>query len=273
MSIDRSRFCLNRIIYPGLDLEKFFILTKELGLNSVELRNDLPGGQILDGMTPTEAKALADTHGIRILTINAVQHFNLGSILDTVYANVKAMLETAAAIGCYGIVLCPHNDVNDTRTAEQFYQETVAALKKAAPLFQGSGIIGLVEPLGFEECSLRSKNTAVQAIQESGYDGYRLVHDTFHHYLGPDETFFPEYTGIVHISGVETDIPMSQIRDGHRILIGEKDIMGNKAQIRALESQGYTGMYSFEPFSPEVQHLSLEELKRAFAACLEFLIA
>ncbi|RQW04888.1 inosose isomerase, partial [candidate division KSB1 bacterium] len=119
MSIDRSRFCLNRIIYPGLDLEKFFMLTKELGLSSVELRNDLPGEQILDGMAPEEAKALADTHGIRILTINAVQHFNLGAVLDTVCANVKTMLKTAAAIGCYGIVLCPHNDVKDTRTPEQ----------------------------------------------------------------------------------------------------------------------------------------------------------
>lgn len=273
MSIDRTRFCLNRIVYPGLDLEKFFILTKELGLNFVELRNDLPGEQILDGMAAQEVNALTDKYGLRILTINAVQHFNLGSALDVVYAIVKAMLETAAALGCYGIVLCPHNDVNDTRTPEQCYQETVRALKELAPLFKDSEITGLVEPLGFEECSLRSKQTAVQAIQESGYDGYRLVHDTFHHYLGPDETFFPEYTGLVHISGVETDIPTSQIRDGHRILIGEKDIMGNKAQIRALESQGYTGMYSFEPFSPEVQNMPLEELKRALSACLKFLTA
>ena len=65
---------------------------------------------------------------------------------------------------------------------------------------------GFVEPLGFAECSLRSKKMAIQAIRESGQDVYRLVHDTFHHFLGPDDRIFPAETGIVHISGVEIDI-------------------------------------------------------------------
>lgn len=273
MTIDRTRFCLNRIIYPGLDLENFFQLTRELGVNAVELRNDLPGEQILDGQAPEEVKHLAERYGIRIVTINAVQHFNLGSMLEQAYTDVQTMLKTAAEIGCWGIVLCPHNDVNDTRTPEQFYQETVAALKKFAPLFEAAGVTGLVEPLGFEECSLRSKKTAVQAIQESGYEGYQLVHDTFHHYLGPDETIFPEYTGLVHISGVEADIPTSQIRDGHRILIGEQDIMDNKAQIYELESQGYAGLYSFEPFSSEVQRMTLDDFRSALSESLNFITA
>ena len=97
------------------------------------------------------------------------------------------------------------------------------------------------------------------------------MHDTFHHYLGPDETVFPEYTGLVHISGVETDIPTSQIRDGHRVLIGGRDIMDNKAQIQALESQGYNGFYSFEPFSSDVQNMSLEQLTDALSESLEFI--
>ena len=271
MAIARTRFCLNRIAYPGLDMEHFFRLTRDLGLDAVELRNDLPGDQILDGMSSETVKTLADRYEIRILTINAVQHFNLGSMLEQVYADVEEMLNIARVIGCYGIVLCPHNDTNDTRTTEQFYQDTVAALKKVAPLFQDSGVIGLVEPLGFEECSLRAKKTAVQAIQESGYDSYRLVHDTFHHYLGTDDTIYPEYTGLVHVSGVETDIPASQIRDGHRILVGSQDIMDNKGQVQALESQGYAGMYAFEPFSQSVQDMSLDEFKTALKDSIEFL--
>jgi 2-keto-myo-inositol isomerase len=131
----------------------------------------------------------------------------------------------------------------------------------------------LVEPLGFEESSLRSKEVAVKAIQESGYVGYKLVHDTFHHYLGPDEHVYPAHTGLVHISGVETDLPKSQIRDEHRVLIGSRDIMGNTGQIALLESQGYTGEYSFEPFSAEVQNMSLEQLQQAVLASLEFIRA
>ena len=270
--LDKSRFGLNRIIYPGLDLENFFKFTKDLGLSKVELRNDLPGGRILDDSSPEDAKALAEQYGLQILTINAIQKFNLGSVLEQVYHELKDMLQTASAIGCGAIVLCPNNDVEDTRTPEQFYNDTVAALKKLAPLFEESGVIGLVEPLGFEECSLRSKDTAVKAIQESGYDGYKLVHDTFHHYLGSDKTFYPAYTGLVHISGVETSIPKNQIKDAHRILIGSQDIMANKHQIDTFEAQGYGGDYSFEPFSAEVQNMSLDELKEAIEESLNFIM-
>ncbi len=270
--LDNSRFSLNRIIAPDLDLEIFFKFTQELGLSKVELRNDLPGGKILDNLSPADVKSLADSYGIQILTINAIQKFNLGAVLEQVYADTRKMLTSAASIGCGAIVLCPNNDVDDKRTQEQFYSETQAALQKLAPLFEESGITGLIEPLGFEECSLRSKETAVKAIEESGYDGYTLVHDTFHHYLSPDEHLYPARTGMVHISGVKADIPKNQISDEHRILIDAQDIMGNTAQIDALERQGYTGIYSFEPFSAEVQHMPLDELQEALQESLAYIM-
>jgi len=269
--LDTSRFCLNRILCPDLNPEKFFKLTRDLGLSKVELRNDLPGGKIPDDYSQEEVKTLADKYGIQILSINAIQQFNLGSVLDRVHEDVKEMLRTASAIGCGAVILCPNNDVEDRRIQEQFYSDTVAALKKLAPLFEESGISGLVEPLGFAECSLRSKDTAIQAIRESGYDGYKLVHDTFHHYLSPDENFYPSYTGLVYISGVETGIPKTQIRDEHRLLIGSKDIMSNKEQIKTLDMRGYTGSYSFEPFSAEIQSMPPQVLKAAIEESLKFI--
>ncbi len=236
------------------------------------MRNDLPGGKILDDSSPEGVSALAGKYGIEILTINAVQKFNLSSVLDLVYEETLKMLKTASAIECEAIVLCPNNDVDDTRTQEQLYSETVAALQKLAPLFEENGIVGLVEPLGFEECSLRSKETAVRAIEESGYDGYKLVHDTFHHYLSPDEHFYPAHTGLVHISGVGTNIPKNQIRDEQRILIDSQDIMSNKDQIKVLEAGGYSGIYSFEPFSAEVQNMSLDTLKESIKESLSFIM-
>ncbi len=269
--LDNSRFSLNRIVYPGLDLEGFFKFTRDLGLNKVELRNDLAGGAIFDDLSPEKVRTLAESYGVHVLTINAIQKFNLGSVFDQVYEETRRMLTIAAALGCEAIVLCPNNDVEDKRTQEQFYTETVAALRKLAPLFEESGVSGLVEPLGFEESSLRSKDTAVKAIQESGYEGYKLVHDTFHHYLSSDESFYPTYTGLVHISGVKAGIPKTQIRDEHRILIGPRDIMRNKEQIKMLETDGYTGVYSFEPFSTTVQNMSSETLQETLQESLRFL--
>jgi len=54
--INRSRISLNRIIYPKLKLKDFFKFVKDLGLNKIELRNDLPGGKIINGYTPGQLK-------------------------------------------------------------------------------------------------------------------------------------------------------------------------------------------------------------------------
>jgi predicted xylose isomerase-like sugar epimerase len=48
--------------------------------------------------------------------------------------------------------------------------------------------------------------------------------------------------------------------------------MSNKDQIKVLETEGYRGIYSFEPFSAEVQDMSLDELKEALKESLKFII-
>ena len=79
--IKRSKFSLNKIIYPKLKLEDFFKFAKDLDLNKIELRNDLPGGKIIDGYTSGQLKKLSKKYGVEILTINALQKFNLAAIL------------------------------------------------------------------------------------------------------------------------------------------------------------------------------------------------
>ena len=46
MAIAMQRFCINRKIAPALSIEAFFRLVNRLGLNKVELRNDLPSGKV-----------------------------------------------------------------------------------------------------------------------------------------------------------------------------------------------------------------------------------
>jgi 2-keto-myo-inositol isomerase len=78
-------------------------------------------------------------------------------------------------------------------------------------------------------------------------------------------------TGLVHISGVEESIPADQFTDAHRVLVGPKDRMGNKALIQKLDSLGYLGVYSFEPFSKAVQDLNQKELTEALGESIKFL--
>jgi 2-keto-myo-inositol isomerase len=164
------------------------------------------------------------------------------------------MIAYAVACGAEALVLCPTNSLRDARTPEQRHSDLVQALTQLKPLLDDAGLIGLVEPLGFEECAVRRKSQAVRAIQEIGGQGsFRLVHDTFHHHLAGEGLFFPEYTGLVHISGVEdTALAANQMRDGHRVLVGAADRLGNAEQLATLFRAGYTGCASFEPFAEEI---------------------
>jgi 2-keto-myo-inositol isomerase len=101
---------------------------------------------------------------------------------------------------------------------------------------------------------VRRKSQAVRAIEEIGdTTTFRLVHDTFHHHLAGEDLFFPELTGLIHISGVEdTALSPNQMRDGHRVLVGAADRLANAAQIRRLLDAGYRGYASYEPFAEEI---------------------
>jgi 2-keto-myo-inositol isomerase len=267
--LDRSRIALNRIVYPSVGLDEFFALTAELGLANVELRNDLPGGKIIDDLKPEQVKQLAARHRIQILTINALQKFNLPSRLVEAARELKDLIALARSIGCRAIVLCPNNDTADRRSPEQSLRDTVAALKAFGPQFGDSGLLGYVEPLGFPESSLRSALSAAEAIREAGPGPYRIVYDTFHHYLGPDEASDIEQgldvslVGLVHASGVEAVLEKAAMKDAHRVLVTANDRMGNVEQIARLLARGYGGEVSLEPFAEQVQRLERKVFRDA----------
>ena len=248
-------FALNHIATPRLKVDAFFELARALGIDEVEIRNDLPGVAIADGTAPEAVRAAAEARSVRILTINALYPFDLWNAERAAQADVLARY--AAAAGAEALVLCPLNSVEDARSEPERATDLRAALAGLKPILELHGIMGLVEPLGFPESALRTKRKAVDAIDEIGAgDRFRLLHDTFHHYLAAEREIFPERTGLVHISGVEDrSLPLNAIRDEHRVLVGPADIMDNIGQIRAMRAGGYLGPFSLEPFSPAVHAL------------------
>ena len=243
---------LNHRVAPTLGLEAFFELARRLGVRAVEIRNDLPGTALADGSKGTDVRPHAE--GLRILSVNALQRFNEWTPARAEEA--RAMAGEAKSAGAEAIVLCPVNE-------EGFWPDDgarLAALREAlaglAPILAESGLVGLVEPLGFAECSLRLKSEAVAAIDAVGQaDRFRLVHDTFHHFVAEERELFPERTGLVHISGVEDrDVSRETMRDPHRVLVGPADLIDNLGQLRALEAGGYRGPVSFEPFADVVSN-------------------
>jgi 2-keto-myo-inositol isomerase len=244
-------YALNHMAAPRKTFAELVELATALGLDQVEIRNDLPGVPISDGTPPARLREQAAAAGVRILSINALQRFNDWN--DQRAGEAATLARYARNCGAQALVLCPVNDVGYRLSDSERLRNLRHALRALAPILAEAGIVGLVEPLGFEQSSLRLKADAIAAIEELQLgDRFRLVHDTFHHYLAGEARMFPEWTGLVHISGVDDEqLPRGRMRDEHRVLVDGNDVLGNIAQIIAL-MEGYDGPYSFEPFAASV---------------------
>ena len=259
-------FALNHMCAPALPIPDFLDLAKSVGAIGVEIRNDLEGNAILDGTRPSQIASEAEARGLTILSINALQRFNDWNAAREEEA--RRLIAYAGECGAKAVVLVPTND--GTAVSRENLR---VALQGLRPLLENAGVTGLIEPLGFETCSLRLKSEAVEAIQalEAG-NTFRLVHDTFHHFVAGEPGLFPSHTGLVHISGV-TDpvVTVREMRDGHRVLVEEQDRLDNTGQITLLLRAGFEGAFSFEPFAEAVHRLTdpRPALERSIAFILQ----
>ena len=175
--------------------------------------------------------------------------------------------------------MCPFNKVDisqQKQNLETYYQDTILALKELLPLFQINGLMGYIEPLGFASSSLRSTLSTMILIKETGLEAHKIVHDTFHHFLGTDDLkllgmqYDMECTGLMHVSAVTTDISPENYRDEHRNMDFKRDKLNNKEQVDLFVKKGYEGIISFEPFAEEVQRLKVRELKELIDKAIEY---
>jgi len=262
------RFALNHMAAPLLPIAEFFALSQRCGCTAVEIRNDIAGNAILDGTTPDAIRAAAEKYGQTILTINALQRFNEWN--DTRAAEAEDLAAWCAAVGAQALILVPKNDGTGCGDSERMVNLR-AALTALAPILQRHGIMGFVEPLGFEICSLRLKSEAAAAITDLGLgDRFRITHDTFHHHLAGEAAIFPALTGLVHISGVsDPDLALPLMLDAHRVLVDVRDRLDNVGQIAGLIAAGVTVHCSFEPFASEVHNSA--DIEADLGASMEFI--
>lgn len=272
---DKLSFALNQITAPRLTCRQFIQLAKRLGCSGVELRNDLRDKRLcerefFDGESPKDIGSYVRENGIRLLGLSEVYAFNRWS--DEIRDKVDRLIGEAVASGAESISLIPSND-GRSETDDARLDALRDALTRILPMLAGTDLIALVEPLGFLTSSLRRKGEAIAAIKAVGGDSrYKLVHDTFHHHLAGEREFFPEWTGIVHISGVvDPSVDVREMQDEHRILVTGDDRLGNLAQIEALNAAGYRGAYSYECFAPSVHRNS--EIESEVAESLALIAA
>lgn len=272
MTSGAESFALNHMTAPKLRPAEFFALARNLGIAEVEIRNDLAGNALLDGTSAASMREEARRAGVEVLSINALQRFNEWTAARA--SEAEELADYAAAAGAKALVLVPRND-GKGRGDDERLPRLIEALQALRSILSARGLTGLVEPLGFEICSLRLKSEAVTGIDAvDGARTFKLVHDTFHHHLAGEAALFPNRTGLVHISGVDdTSVAVGEMRDSHRGLVGADDRLGNIAQIKALRAGGYAGPLSFEPFAESIQKMDAGQIQDRVAASMALIAA
>lgn len=256
-------FALNHVTVARAEYTQLLEIASALGCIGVEVRNDLPQ-PLFDGMDPAAAGAMARDRGLRILSVAEVKRFDAWD--EERRKEALELARTAAAAGAEAISLIPRND-GSAPDGQEFAAGLVESLRALQPILSDYGLAGLVEPLGFETCTLRAKRHVVDAVRSlDAISTFRLVHDTFHHCLAGGGPHFPDDTGMLHVSGVaDPDVPVSDMDDGLRGLVDHTDRLDSVAQIGALLSEGYRGPVSFEAFAESVHRLAdpVPELRKS----------
>ena len=257
MANRKIKFGFNHMVSPSLTPEELVDAAVQAGAVAIELRNDVGANSIKDIDTARRVGAKAKDRGLEVRSINALYPFNVWS--DERARQTEALARLAAACGAVGLVMCPLNEGKMLEATPEKAAGLRAALKEARTILGAFGLKGFVEPLGFPVSSLRFKRDALAAIDDvKGADVFSLVHDTFHHRGAGEREIFAARTGLVHISGLEDPaISFTDMLDGHRVLVGPKDRLGNIEQLKQLYADGFDGIVSFEPFAKEVHDLAL----------------
>jgi len=270
----RDRLSLNRVAKPQLPLVEFLELAARLKFRYVEVRNDFTEKGVLDGLSEPELRRALDRTGVEIVSINALYPFEDGRKQGENVKRLEGLVADAKRARCPQIVLCPLNEKGDPRSAAERADDLVKALDAYGPVLEGAGVTGLVEALGFEQSALRTKRAALDAVARCRHPGsYRLLHDTFHHWLAGERELFPEQTGLVHVSGVVAGKARPAITDDDRILVDETDVMDSRGQVAALLRGGCQALVSYEPFSPAVRAMPVPALEAAIRRSVDFLLS
>jgi 2-keto-myo-inositol isomerase len=249
------KFGLNHMVSPLLTPDELVDAAAKLSVAAIELRNDVGDNSVKDVKTARRVGARAADAGLEVRSINALYPFNVWN--EDRARQTEMLAGLAEACGATGLVMCPLNEGKMLEDTPEKAAGLRAALSGIRPVLERHGLKGFVEPLGFPFSSLRFKREALAAIDDiGGAEVFSLVHDTFHHRGAGEQHLYADRTGLVHISGLEDPaISFVDMLDGHRVLVGPEDRLGNLEQLRHLYVDGYDGVVSFEPFAKEVHGL------------------
>lgn len=262
------RFALNRTCAPQLALPDFISLATSVGVEAVEIRNDIEGREFHDGTPAAEVRARLQDAGLAVASVNALQRFNEWNPARAKEAT--ALAAYASALRAPGIVLCPVHNEDHGWSKVDAESNLRDGLVKLAPILNDHGLTGYVEPLGMKGSTMKNQHMAVEAVSDvDGWDTYQICFDTFQFFRCEDTAMHYDRIGLTHMSGISRrDLPPEELTEPDRGLVFIDDRVDNIRLLQNLVAGNYSGFISMEPFSPVAQQDP--ELPARLRASLEY---
>ncbi|MHA1896986.1 MAG: sugar phosphate isomerase/epimerase family protein [Promethearchaeota archaeon] len=206
-------------------------------------------------------KELIKENGLKLISLNSLEDFNL-SDEDTfekkIIPYLNEMLEYCDSLGCDLIIVVPsffHPD-NSNPSWEQIKEKSVMRLKILGEITKKHNVrIGL-EPLGFNDCSIRTVKEGMDVISSlsEDLDNIGYVIDTCHFFVGLNPISAISLINklyLIHVSDVACDLSsdLSWITDSNRVMVGQGSFPFNSFFKEVKKSLNYDGYISLELFN------------------------
>lgn len=229
-------FALNQKTAPHLEFGAFLDLAARLGCVGVEPRNDL-GRPFFDGIAPKRAREMAADRGLRLVGLSEIYPFDDWN--EERRGAVSRLIRMAEAAGAETVSLIPRVDLREPAESARA-AKLRAVVAEIVPMLSDTGVVGLLEPIGFAACSMKYQREAAAAIDalDAG-DRLGILHDTFQHSLAKDRDIMVRHIRMVHISGVSGGIgDLTDDQDKDRIPVDDSDRTETVGQMKYLLANG-----------------------------------
>jgi len=271
--------CINHATMMTTPVEIFLECIKKAGFYAVELRRD-ETFDFLKKHSIDDLKQILSKNRIKVITWNAIELFSLCSEKEFkyIYDYTEKLMKIGNQIGCDTIIAVPSfiDDLNLSKT--QIFEYTIKRFQILRKLANQYDFKVGFEPLGFENCSIRSIQDSLKIIEESEKDGLEssgLIIDTFHFFTAghnpEDLKLIPkDKLWLIHIDDA-IDKPLNTLKDSDRVFLGE-GVFPLANFIKNLKEINYKGYLSIELFNEKYWKLDpLVVAKRSFESIKKFI--
>jgi 2-keto-myo-inositol isomerase len=271
-----GRFALNEATTGPADLQKDVHAAAEAGYDGIELRDTKIEAFLHNGGSLETVRRELEELGLAAVSINALEDATLAerAAWKRVVGRCEVLCRWAAAVGAPYLVVVP-SPMREGLDAEEVQWRTAVALGTLAEIARPFGVRIAFEFLGFPDCSIRTLQSAWDAVAACGDASVGLVLDAFHFYVGGSTWEMLEAVDVtrlllVHLDDAE-DRPRQMLTDAHRLLPG-LGVIPLRELVRRIETKGFSGFYSLELFRPEywrwdpvlLARKGLEHMRRLF---------